>query len=166
VEGVRVRSLGHGALEIVFAVGGSAPVDTAHILAAPLVSKHKAYKLYYLAPKPKQPGKLVASARAAIAGGSQLTYHDPEAWQALQMQPGGGAAAWAAFFQGRGGTGAHGSGDAAWSTHVLPDDSAPTVATAARTRAPHRRAQLESSSAPAAAATSGAHTGISYAAVA
>jgi len=102
----------------------------------------------------------VASARAAIAGGSQVAYHDPRAWQAPQLPPDGGAAAWAAFFQGRGGAGTHGSSDAAWSTHVLPDDSTPTVATTARTRTPHRRTQLESSSAPAAASTSVARTGI------
>jgi hypothetical protein len=146
--GGRARSprdrLRHGTLEIVFAVGGSASGDTADILAAPLVSSHKAYRLHYLAPKPKRPCKYLASARAAIAGGSQLAYHDPEA---LQMPPDGGVAAWAAPFQGRGGAGAHSPGGATWPTHVLPDDSAPTVATAVRTRAPHRRAQLESSSA-------------------
>jgi hypothetical protein len=137
VGGGRVLSLGHGKLEIVLAVGGSAQGRTAHVLAAPLTDRHKLYKLHYLAASylsatSKRPSKLVASACAAVAGGSQVAYHDPNAAQALQSPPDGAASAWDSFFQGRGNAGAHGSGDAAWSSYIFVGDEAPTVATAAR----------------------------------
>jgi hypothetical protein len=41
VGGGRVRSLGHGKLEIVSAVVSSAQGSTAHVLAAPLMDHHK-----------------------------------------------------------------------------------------------------------------------------
>jgi hypothetical protein len=41
VGGGRVRSLGHGKLEIVFAVASSTQDRTAHVLAAPLMDHHK-----------------------------------------------------------------------------------------------------------------------------
>jgi hypothetical protein len=86
-----------------------------------------------LSATPKRLSELVASAYATVAGGSQVSYHDPNAAQALPSPPDAAASAWGSFFQGRGVAGAHGSGDAAWSSYVLVDEEeAPTVATAAR----------------------------------
>jgi hypothetical protein len=130
VGGGRVRSLGHGKLDIVFSVENAH--GTAHVLAAPLMIHHKPYKLHYLAAShwpatPKRLNTLVASAYATVAGGSQVAYLDDNAAQA----PPAAASAWASFLQGRGGASSHGSGDAAWSTHVGFVE-APTVATVAR----------------------------------
>jgi hypothetical protein len=111
---------------------------TAHVLAAPLMVHHKPHKLHYLAAShlpatPKRLSELVASAYATVAGGSQVAYHDHNAAQALPSPPDAAASAWASFLQGRSFAGAHGSGDAAWSSHVFVDaEEAPTVATAAR----------------------------------
>jgi hypothetical protein len=75
VGGGRVRSLGHGKLDIVFSVDNVH--GTAHVLAAPLMVHHKPYKLHYLAAShwpatPKRLNALVASAYATVAGGSQV----------------------------------------------------------------------------------------------
>jgi hypothetical protein len=160
VGGGRVRSLGQGKLEIVFAVGSAQGI--AHVLAAPLMNHHKPHKLHYLAASylsatPKRLRELVAPAYATVAGGSQVAYHDPNAAQALLSPPDAAASAWGSFFQGRGVAGAHGSGDAAWSSYVLVDEEeAPTVATAARKAAAAPYPGNRSSKAAAAPATTGA----------
>jgi hypothetical protein len=136
VGGGRVRSLGHGKLDIVFSVDSAH--GTAHVLAAPLMVHHKPHKLHYLAAShwpatPKRLNELVASAYATVAGGSQVAYLDDNAAQAPPSPSDAAASAWASFLQGRGGAGVHGSGDAAWSTHVyVAEEEAPTVAAAAR----------------------------------